>query len=107
MFFTRSIFLFTLHVALVAALGRLTVANRCSRDMYVWSVDGQVSMKQCTPNTQALAERQLGEQQGCKNQRSKQVYRAHKNILQWLRGYHQVRLAVIGSVFLLLPVSEN
>ncbi|KAK7182525.1 hypothetical protein DPSP01_014114 [Paraphaeosphaeria sporulosa] len=45
MFFNLCLFLFTAQVALVAALGKLTVANRCSRDMYVWSVDGQGSSR--------------------------------------------------------------
>lgn len=48
MFFNLVLFYLTGPIALVAALGKLTVANRCSRDMYVWSVDGQVSLSICT-----------------------------------------------------------
>jgi hypothetical protein len=43
MLFKYILSLYLTHIALVAALGQLIVANRCSRDMWIWSVDQRVS----------------------------------------------------------------
>ncbi|KAK3209331.1 hypothetical protein GRF29_69g1453989 [Pseudopithomyces chartarum] len=45
MLFKYILSLYLTHIALVAALGQLIVANRCSRDMWIWSVDQRGSSR--------------------------------------------------------------